>query len=73
MRAIGPQAGGVAQLLLAQRQYEASRQSVYGERGYLATSKREAAKADFEAAIAAVVEQFPGLGDLARGAFRVPN
>lgn len=73
VRAIGPQAGGVAELLFAQRQYEAARQAVYGERGYLATSKREAAKADFEAAIASVLSRFPGLGDLARGAFRVPN
>lgn len=66
-------AGGVAELLLAQREYEAARQAVLYERGYYATSRREEAKANFEAAIASVVARFPGLGDLARGAFRVPD
>jgi hypothetical protein len=67
------QAGGVAELLLAQRDYEAAREAVYGERGFMATTAREAAKTEFDQRIAAVVARFPGLGDLARGAFRIPD
>lgn len=74
VKAIGiDQAGGVADMLLAQQNYMAQRQQVLGQRGYYATTARQAAQNDYEATVASVVQRFPGLGDLARGAFRTPN
>jgi hypothetical protein len=73
VKTLGTESVGVARLLLAQREYDAARQSVFGKRGYTATTTREAAKAEYEAAVKEVTQDFPGLADLARGVFRTPD
>jgi hypothetical protein len=70
---LGDQAAGVAQLMLAQRQFTAGTDAVKGQRGYVATAQRQSLRHDYQSAINQVLARWPGLEDLARGVFRVPD
>jgi hypothetical protein len=73
LQALGPNRDGVVALLDAHDNYRRITEPLADRRGTAATRQKAAARTDYDARIAQIAEQYPGVADLARGVFRLPS
>jgi hypothetical protein len=72
-QAMGDQALGIERLADAYAAYQRARDALSGARGPEAQRQRAQLADQYRATVDAVVGEFPGLSDLARGIFRIPS
>jgi len=73
VKALGVNKPGIEAMLVAQAQYKDATDALGSRRGNVANRKRTEARTAYDATIAQIADHYPGLADLARGVFRLPD
>jgi hypothetical protein len=73
VQALGRNRDGVAAMIEAQRNYKQITDELGTRRGNVANRQRTEARTAYDATLQQITAQYPGLADLARGVFRLPD
>jgi hypothetical protein len=73
VKALGANRAGILAMLQAHDQYQLATGSLGNRRGRQANQARQAARTTYNATISQLAQAYPGLADMARGAFRLPS
>jgi hypothetical protein len=72
-KALGVNRGGLIELIEARRQYEDTVGQLGDRRGNSATRQRDLARSTYDETVQEIGTRYPGLADMVRGVFRLPN